>query len=241
MITISSDILNPTEKLRIQLSVGLNNNEYKNLISVYENAKGVYISINPNIVLKLSYIPPQKKEWDIKQVIYINDRNIYMLNDGLSRFYKKLMVPDRFIYDDKGYVAEINGDNGHECETIGLTKGQVLQVEPSILYDKKGYPLPGVMMRINMKSNEVDLSIDEFESMMRLLQSIQIRQEGMLILQTYLLMRKHPMEIQTQSNKPSPVKKRSIFDRSSEEKEFVKTPPKMDTGDFMNLPDEKIE
>lgn len=242
MISISSNLFNPTEKLKIQLSVGLNNDEYKNLVNVYENAKGIYISFNPNIVIKMTFNSPNKK-WEKTDVIYINERNIYMLVAGLHEFYEKLMTSDRFIYNDKGYVVEINSKDS--CQNVSLTKGQMIQLEPAILYDKQGYSLPGVMLRVNMKSNEVDLSIDEFESMMYMFDHIRIHQEGMLVLQTYLLMRKKELMSQiTQdqnqkqtTNKPFNYKK-SIFDRS-EQGEFVKTPTEKKQPDvFMNLPED---
>lgn len=249
MISISSNVFNPTEKLKIQLSVGLNNNEYSNLINVYETTKGTYISINPNIVIAMKYSVPNK-EWEKTDTIYINERNIYALRVGMRSFYRKLMRDDIFIYNTKGYVAEINSNGGtDDTETIPLTKGQFLRFEPAILYDKQGNSLPGVMMRINMDSNEVDLSIDEYEAMMNMFENINIRQEGMLLLHTYLMMRKTPMTMDSSGSpptKPNNIPKRSLFDRKpngiqSQDEEFVKTPVKKNNmSDFTNLPEEDI-
>ena len=249
MISISSNVFNPTDKLKIQLSVGLNNNEYSNLVNIYETAKGTYISINPNIVVAMKYSIPNK-EWEKTDTIYINERNIFTLRTGLHSFYTKLMREDMFAYDTKGYVAEINSNgDANDIETIPLTKGQILRLEPAILYDKQGNSLPGVMMRINMESNEVDLSIDEFEAMMDMFNHINIRQEGMVLLQTYLLLRKTPMKTNLQGNPPqtksNDIPRRSLFDRpgpnQNQDNEFVKTPVKKNTmADFMNLPEDDI-
>lgn len=213
MISISSTLFNPTGKLKIQLSVGLNNDEFKNFVNVYENSKGVYISINPNIVIVMKYVI-SGKEWVRQDNVYINERNIYTLNMGLNDFYKKLMRENTFIYNNKGYVDGINwSDQG----VIPLTKGQFLQLEPTILYDKRGEPYPGVMLRINVKANEVDLSLDEYEAMMHMFQSVRIREEGMLLLQLYLAIRKNPLKIEgaPKSSKATVTNGKSIFDRTS--------------------------
>lgn len=245
VVSVSTTLLNPTEKLKIQLSVGFNDNEYKNLISVYETKKATYITINPNIVVAIKYVM-QNKEWERTDAIYINERNIYALNAGLSNFYKKLLREDLFIYNTKGYAVEIMS-KGNDIEVIPLTKGQVMQLEPAIVHDKQGNTLPGVMVRINKTANEVDLSIDEFEAMINIFRDIRIRQEGMTLLQLYMSMRKQPMEIdlrltKQQSSHPSySTNRKSIFDRSdSSSKEFVKSPVSNIPEVFMNLP-ENIE
>lgn len=248
MISVSTTLLNPTEKLKIQLSVGFNNNEYKNLVNVFENSKGTYISINPNINITMKYTIPNK-EWDRHDVVYINERNIYALNTGLKRFYKKLLRDNLFIYNTKGYAIQINS-KGDDIETIPMTKGQVIQIEPAIIHDKQGNPLPGVMLHINRSANQVDLSIDEYEAMMNMFERINIRQEGMMILHLYLSMRKHPMTMDMKmENSPPQTKQienrggKSIFDRTKpdSEKEFVKSPTVTDKKElFMNLP-ESIE
>lgn len=239
MISISSILFNPTDKFKIQMSISLNNNEYNNLINTFETDRGIYISINPNIVVVMKYCPPNKG-WEKTDNIYITVGNIYSLRAGLVSFYKKIMREDIFIYNIKGYVTEINSSQSIEddVEIISLTKGQFIRLEPSIIYDKQGNPLPGIMMRLNTESNEVDLSMEEYEAMMNMFDSINIRQEGLLLLQTYLMIRKKPIE-QKKSTPPqtkttdTPY---SIFDRkkNGSNEEFVKTPAEK-TNEFMNL------
>lgn len=240
MISISSTLFNPTDKFKIQMSISINNNEYNNLINTFETDRGVYISINPNIVVVMKYCPPNKI-WEKTDNIYITILNIYSLRAGLVSFYKKIMREDIFIYNIKGYVAEINSSQNIEddVEIISLTKGQFIRLEPSIIYDKQGNPLPGIMMRINSESNEVDLSMEEYEAMMNMFDSINIRQEGLLLLQTYLMMRRKPIE-QKKSNPPQTKTSdspHSIFDRKRvrADEEFVKTPVEK-TNEFINLP-----
>ena len=240
MISISSTLFSPTDKFKIQMSISLNNNEYNNLINTFETDRGIYISINPNIVVMMKYCP-QNKTWEKTDNIYITVQNIYSLRSGLISFYRKIMREDIFIYNIKGYVAEINSSQNiaDDIEIISLTKGQFIKLEPSIIYDKQGNPLPGIMMRINSESNEVDLSMEEYEAMMNMFDSINIRQEGLLLLQTYLMMRKNPI---AQKDCVPPQTKtvespHSIFDRKrgNVNEEFVKTPVKK-TNEFMNLP-----
>lgn len=242
MISISSTLFSPTDKFKIQISITLNNNEYNNLINTFETDRGIYISINPNIVVVMKYCPPNKT-WEKTDNIYITVSNIYSLRSGLISFYKKIMREDMFIYNIKGYAKEINPSQNIEddVEIIPLTKGQFLRLEPSIIYDKQGNPLPGVMMRINSESNEVDLSMEEYEAMMNMFDSINIRQEGLLLLQTYLMMRRRPTNLE-KNNMPAPPQTkhietgRSIFDKANtQQNEFVKSPVEK-TNEFMNLP-----
>ena len=152
------------------MSITLNNNEYNNLINTFETDRGVYISINPNIVVIMKYCPMNNRKWERTDNIYITITNIYPLRAGLLSFYKKIMREDIFIYNTKGYVEEINLSRNieNDIEVIPLTKGQFLRLEPAIIYDKQGNSLPGVMMRINSESNEVDLSMEEYEAMMNM-------------------------------------------------------------------------
>lgn len=238
MINISSTLFSPTDKLKIQISVSLNNNEYNNIVNTFETERGVYISINPNIVVVIKYCPPNK-QWEKTDNIYINTSNIYPLRSGLISFYKKIMREDMFIYNTKGYVAEINSSEhmDDDVEIIPLFKGQFLRLEPSIIYDKQGNSLPGVMMRINTESNEVDLSMEEYEAMMNIFNSINIRQEGMMIFQTYLMMMKRgsgdtPQNLPPQTKPKTNNTKRSMYDRQPQE--FVKAPVEH-KNEFMDL------
>ena len=243
MISISSILFSPTDKFKIQMSITLNNNEYNNLINTFETDRGVYISINPNIVVIMKYCPMNNRKWERTDNIYITITNIYPLRAGLLSFYKKIMREDIFIYNTKGYVEEINLSRNieNDIEVIPLTKGQFLRLEPAIIYDKQGNSLPGVMMRINSESNEVDLSMEEYEAMMNMFESINIRQEGFLLLQTYLMIRKKPIDqndIKAPQTGKYPESNRSIFDRSNKstaQQEFVKSPI-IKKNEFMNLP-----
>ena len=75
-------------------------------------------------------------------------------------------------------------------------------------------------MTINKEENQVPLTIDEFESIYELIQSINIYQAGMTLLQTYIGMRKTPVEETMKSYEEREVPKtnkyrsnKSLFDK----------------------------
>ena len=91
-------------------------------------------------------------------------------------------------------------------------------------------------MTLNREENQIDLSIDEFEGIYDLFEHIDIYQAGITLLQTYIGMRKTPVELTIEEqNKKQPPKTnnsnfngRSLFDQS-DSKEYVKSSvPKWD-------------
>jgi hypothetical protein len=225
--TISSILMNPTDKFRIQLSVGLTSNDNKSCFNIFSNPNGAsYASINPIISVVLRY-QEEGKKWERTNQISVNQNNICWLRLGMTDFYKKFQREDLFIYDDLNYIKELNSTT-QDMELINLGKGQILKFEPAIIYDNNDKPLPGVMLKINVDANAVDLSIDEFESMMDLFERINVREEGLILLQTYLTMQQIKLEPSNGTQqKPTPQKPGfNIFERKVEEKnkEFAKSP-----------------
>lgn len=185
---VSSQLLSPTEKLKVQLSVGLvdssNNPSYCN---IYNGENGSYLNITPFTQVSIKYVE-KGRPWNRLDNIYITQRNIFAFRIELKLFYDKIMdhADDIYKYGPSGYITSM-GDTSKYTKSIILGPSQIMQLEPATIYGENGRPLPGIYMEINQKANLVELSMDEFESFYDLFQTIQIHQEGMLLLQTYMM------------------------------------------------------
>lgn len=186
---VSSTLLSPTDKLKIQLSVGLvdssNNPSY---CSMYTSANGAgYLNITPmpSIVLRYS---EKNRPWSKMDNIYITQRNIFAVKEDLKSFYSNLMnqADDIFQYGQSGYIVAMGNVEQYK-QVTALSPTQILKLSPTTIYGSNGRPLPGVAMEINLPENLVELSMDEFESVYNLFQTIQLHQEGLLLLQAYMI------------------------------------------------------
>ena len=182
---VSRILLKPTEKLSIKLSVGLldsyNNDSF---YSLFEGSPYDYLTINMSANINIQY--KTEAPWDRSHTIHISDHNIYYWNRMIQTFYQKIQKPDLYTYYKSGRI-EYNGDKTY-IMPIMLKGGEFVEFEPGIIVDEKGTELPGIMMRINMKENQVELSFDEFESMMYLFSKINIGAEAMQLIITKLLL-----------------------------------------------------
>lgn len=240
---VSSTLLAPTDKLKVQLTVGLldaqNNPAY---CSMYNFKNSQYLNISPfaNVVIK--YVE-KGRPWSKQDNIYVTPRNIFGLKTELEMFYNNLMSKSEklYTYGSNGYITSINNVDMFR-RTISLN-GQLLLLEPIVIYDSLGKPLPGICMFINNKINMIELSMEEFESFYNLFMTINIHQEGMLLLQTYISMcmksggLKIPVDnagnSYTTSMKDVSV---NIFERASDnlnsDKEIVSGPPVQKNGNY---------
>ena len=120
--------------------------------------------------------------------IYITQRNIATVKEELQYFYKNMMDNGEsiFRYGRDGYIVAMGNIEKYK-HTIPLSPTQIIRLSPTTIYGSNGRPIPGVAMEINLEENLVELSMDEFESVKNLFQQIQLHQEGMLLLQTYMI------------------------------------------------------
>lgn len=184
---VSSLLLCPTEKLKIQLNVGLvDGNGQPNYCGLYRGEGNSYLSISPKPYISIRYTE-KGRPWSRRDGIMINQRNIYKLKLQMGHFYKTLLTHEEEIYqyDGNGYIISMNDTEPYQ-ETIYLGMGQVMRLTPTTLYDEKNKPFPGVFLYVNQMENEAELSIEEFESILELFRTVNLRQEGMALLQAYL-------------------------------------------------------
>ena len=185
---ITSLLLSPTEKLKVQISVGLSDARGNASYCSLYNADGRgYQNVTPYIPLTLKYFEPTRR-WSKLDNVSITPRTIGAVRTDLDEFYKKMMAheDDIFSYNQAGYISSI-GNTKPYTRVIPLEYNQALRLSPIALYaTENGRPIPGVSMELNCKENRVDMSINEFEMFNDLMQTVQIHQEGMLLLHMYM-------------------------------------------------------
>ena len=205
----------PILKVTLNVTVSKDGNY---AFSKFSNEKGDFITVNVHPRIVFRYIV-KDAPWDNHHQIVITQRNIFSLRLAFKKFYQNFQRDDLYRYDDNGRVTELVSDD-RDVLVIPLTMGQLMRLEPTVITDTKNKIYPGVMMTLNKEENQVPLTIDEFESIYELISSINIYQAGMTLLQTYIGMRKTPVETTMESMQEREVPKtnkyrstKSMFDK----------------------------
>jgi hypothetical protein len=232
--SISSQLYEPVPTndpvLKILLTVNISSNG-NYAFSKYSNEKGDFFGVNPKSHITIRYTP-KDIPWDKHHQIIITQRNIFQLRLGLKKFYRIFQRDDLYRYDNLGKITEVVTDNSDRV-IISFGLGQMLRLAPTIIRDRQNMIYPGVNLTINREENQVDLTIEEFEGIYDLFEHIDLYQAGLTLLQSYIGMRKTPVEQTMQDleeRKPPKTntnyiaKGKSLFD--GDRKEYVKTPPK---------------
>ena len=168
--------------------------------SVYNKNGKEYITLYPNANLKIKYLKNKSydgiSDWSQQDQIYLTNRTIGGFKLDLRSFYEKFQRPDLFLYNEDNVPISINkGERNIVLLCIG--RGQMCRLEPAIITEPNSKPVPGVIMRINVKAHEVAMTISEFESFYDIMQNIQLHELGFQMIQLYLLMRNPAMEQST--------------------------------------------
>lgn len=197
--SVSQVLLRPTEKLVIKLSVGLLDGCGKeSFYSLYSAELYDYLTFNTSANVLIQY--KTNEPYDRNQYIHINDMNIFHWNRELSKFYQKLQRKDLFLYYKSG-VIELNAYET-DRQSISLRGAEFVELEPAVVFDKNNTPLPGVIMRINVKEHAVDLSIDEFEAIYYKFHNLDIGSAGMRLVLARLIV-DEKMKIQVNDTLPN--------------------------------------
>lgn len=210
--TISSLLIEPIPFNDPLLKVTLNvtvSKDGKYAFSKFSNEKGDFITVNVHPRIVFRYIV-KDAPWDNHHQIVITQRNIFSLRLAFKKFYQNFQREDLYRYDDHGRVSELVSDE-RDVLIIPLTMGQLMRLEPTVITDRKNNIYPGVMMTLNREENQIPLTIDEFESIYELVSSINIYQSGMTLLQTYIGMRKTPVESTMESMQEREVPKTKVY------------------------------
>ena len=210
MRNISNVLLKPTDELVIKLSVRItdrNNNDI--YYTSFKIGSSQYDTIDLKKSIILQYIPPmingRKKTYDKSRYIHIDETNIFTLIELLHSFYDVLKSKETiFKYYDSGYIEYC-----YDKENImkrSLKRGESIELEPTVITEEtSSICIPGITMRLNKKDNALNLSIDEFESVLYLFNKINLSTEAMLLLLA------HNLVIE---NKKMPISKANKKDNS---------------------------
>ena len=185
---ISSTLLSPTDRLLIQLSINLVDSSNDPSYSyIYPGTRGDYLTFNISPSICFKYIE-KDRPWSKTDNIFVTQRNFFAVKEGLREFYNNVMdrADDIYMYGKSGFVAAMGNVEEHR-RIIPLSPSQTIYLSPIAVYGSTGRPIPGVAMEINLEENLIEMSMDEFESIYDLFQTIQLHQEGMLLLQTYII------------------------------------------------------
>lgn len=187
---ITSLLPSPMEKLKVQVSVGLSDARGEtNYCSMYTTGEFAYLNVKPIIQLTIKYFEPTRR-WNRLDHVFIAQRDMAALKADFKEFYDNMLnhEDDIFTYNDSGYISSISNSNVY-TRIIRVGKKQAMRLEPIALYaTENGKPIPGVSIEINHRDNRVEMSINEFEMLNDIIQTIQLRQEGMILLHMYMTM-----------------------------------------------------
>lgn len=188
--SITASLPSPTEKLKVQISVGLLDARGEaNYCSMYNSGKWQYINVQPLIQLNIKYFMPSKP-WSRLDNIGVSPRDLPALKADLNTFYNDMVGNENniFTYDDYGYISSIsNSDRWSYAIKVG--KKNAMRLGPIAFYpEETRKPIPGVSLEINHWENRVEMSIDEFELFNDTIQNLQLHQEGMILLHMYMTM-----------------------------------------------------
>lgn len=189
--------------------------------SMFRGTGGSYLSFTSNASLKIKYVKDKLVEgygnnddWSRQEQLYITHRNIGGFKMDLQLFYKRFQRPNLFQYDDKDIPVSINTGN-RDIVISKFDSGQICSFEPAIIVTQEGTIYPGVIMRINMRSQEVRMTVSEFESFYDLIVNLRLHDIGINLLQTYLIMLRGIPKQEPEKSKPSPAY--ILFEQKSQE------------------------
>lgn len=233
----SVTLLKPTEKLIIKLSVnlldGLNKESF---YSIYETEMYDYLTMNMAANVIFQFKPPQGIPWDRSHSVHVNDGNIYQVNKFFQDFYRIMNRPGLFTYGTNSISCNSTNE---DVRAIALKGSEFMELEPSVIYDTNGTALPGVNLRLNIKDNKVELSIDEFEAIMYKLSKIDITSDAMKLLILRIVMEER---IENTKKMPNPSYTSrppvgNVFQQKVEPKEEVVVDNRSVMGGITSLDD----
>lgn len=187
--------------------------------SIYETSTGSYGSLSFKSSVVMQY---KAQVWHRTNSVYINNKNIFRLKTDLRNFYNNILQnEDTFAYDSKtDEVVQVDRSSDTKA-VIYLGNSQYIAIQPDIIYDKENHPLPGVSMCINIQSNNTNMSIDEFESILDLFETMNITTDSMLLFNSYLLLNNESPN-NDQSTHPKNSNKKPVLTGSVFQKPLVR-------------------
>lgn len=220
---ISRELLNLGRKLVIKMNVNLvgeNNSFFLNQYAKPDGSSAKSISLTPNAFITFEY---KDGAWSKDKSILINELNLVKVVKGFRNMHKNIYNGGIFAQDKNGRVV-IYSDKARDCTEAIRVGVQHMLLVPAIIEDDSGLTYEGVILYMNNMENFVELPIDWFEGIIRVLEKIDMFQYSQLLLNFYITFSKNIEKmnevkiIPSKKDKSSPpksgslVKKESLFD-----------------------------
>lgn len=205
---ISREILNLGRKLSIKLNVALVGDNNSSFINMYakpnsQTMKG--ISLSPNAFITFEY---KEGAWSKDKTIIINELNLAKVVKGFKNVHKHVYEGDIFAQNKKGEVV-IYADRAKECTVhIGLGNQNML-LQPAVITDDSGLTYEGVILYINNSENVIELAIDWFDGIIRVLDKIDIFAYSQALLNFYIGLKENEKIMNETEVKKIPKKKKT--------------------------------
>lgn len=182
---ISRELLNLGRKLVIKMNVNLigeNNSYFLNQYARPDGSSAKSISLTPNAFITFEY---KDGAWSKDKSILINELNLVKVVKGFRNMHKNIYNGGIFAQDRNGRVIIYN-DRVRECtEAIRIGVQHMLLV-PAIIEDDGGLTYEGVILYLNNMQNFVELPIDWFEAIIRMLEKVDMFHYSQLLLNFYI-------------------------------------------------------
>jgi len=151
-----------------------------------EYNNNTYLTLSPLVFLTISLIKSQNETYDPSKSIVITHANLFILIREMRRFVNNFYKKNLFA--NKGNHIIMYNDIANEVRTVIQLLGQNMQaiaLNPTISnFDDVDYE--SVQMLLNNTSNEIILTIDEFESFLYILEQIDLFQYSQLLLNYFI-------------------------------------------------------
>ena len=168
MIHIKSLVLLRSENLLVKFNINVTDDNKKSYYNRYVNGNGDYetFDLHPQIVFRYTN---KDVTFDSRQQIHVTPVTLFNVKRTFIKMYKICAKKETFIYYTSGGIEYVKDPN--HLITLYLPNDEVVKMHPCVITNK-GKSLPGIKMYINETSNEVSLSVDELESIINILQSV---------------------------------------------------------------------
>lgn len=182
---ISREILNLGRKLSVKMNVALVNENNSSFINLYAKPNDVSmkgISLNPGCFVSFEY---KDGTWSKDKTILINELNLAKVVKGFKNVHRNIYEGDIFAQTKEGRVV-IYQDRARECtESIRVGTQNMLLV-PAVIQDDNGLTYEGVILYINNMDNFIELPIDWFDGIIRVLDKIDMFAYSQALLNFYI-------------------------------------------------------
>ena len=233
--SISQPLIKPIDgKLTIKLTVPLQDSKgIDTFYNVVESSMGKFLSMYVDTLLIFQYKSPGV--YDPNQVVKIDNMNMKPVIDWLSNYYDEVLNnPNTFSYERKNGSAYYVPNPKHR-RGLELTNGNKMTLEPVVIADEKNETIvyPGVRLYLNIDDNYVDITVQEYEMILYIINRVDLYRDGLNLINTRLLIDERitrsnfrnkarisqpeieqfaqPKEM-VEDNRPKPKKINSLFD-----------------------------